>query len=192
MRRVKAFACVSLTLLAGCGGLPAAGPRSSEIIERARSAEARRLGIVLVDVSPGVIAQLRQRRPASLRDAFGEGAPFVPVIGPGDVLSITIWEAGAGSLFSAPVIPGQPLPPSRGAALPNMVVQADGMITIPYAGRVPVTGLQPAAVEQAIIARNDRFHRGAVNLYERHPRLRRQRPDGPRNLQEGCHRRAGV
>ena len=139
--------------LAGCSGLPTAGPRSSEVVAQARNAEARRLGIVLVDVTQGVITQLRDRRPPSLHESFGEGTPFVPLIGPGDILSVTIWEAGSGTLFSAPAVPGQPLPPSRGAALPNQAVQPDGMITIPYAGRVAVSGLQPAAVEQAIMAR---------------------------------------
>ncbi len=140
-------------LLAGCSGLPTAGPRSSEVMEQARNAEARRLGIVLVDISQGVINQQKERRAASLHESFGEGAPFVPRIGPGDVLSITIWEAGTGTLFSTPATPGQLLPPSHGTLLPSQTVQPDGMITIPYAGRLAVSGLQPAAVEQAITAR---------------------------------------
>jgi polysaccharide export outer membrane protein len=56
-------------------------------------------------------------------------------------------------LFSAPVVAGQALPPSRGAVLPNQMVQADGMISIPFAGRIAVAGLEPAAAERAIVAK---------------------------------------
>jgi polysaccharide export outer membrane protein len=139
--------------VAGCAGLPSAGPRTSEVVSQADSAEAHRLGIVLVEVTADVTDVLKERRPASLSGAFGEGAPALPVINIGDVLSISIWEAGSGSLFSTPTAPGQPMPASRSALLPNMAVQPDGMITVPYAGRVAVAGLEPAAAESAIAGR---------------------------------------
>jgi polysaccharide export outer membrane protein len=41
---------------------------------------------------------------------------------------------------------------ARSAVLPDQTVAPDGTISIPYAGRLKVTGLQPAQIEQAIIA----------------------------------------
>jgi len=111
------------------------------------------MGIVLVNLTPEVLSSLSRRHPASFRNVFGEGAPAPGPIGVGDVLSISIWEAGTGSLFSAPVVAGQALPPSRGAVLPNQTVQPDGMISIPFAGRIAVAGLEPADAERAIAAR---------------------------------------
>lgn len=139
--------------LAGCAGLPTAGPQSSEVVQGARDSEARGLGIVLVDATQDIITKLKQRPVASFTQTFGEGQPYLPLVSPGDVLSVTIWETGNGTLFSTPVVPGQPLPPSRGSVLPNLLVQPDGTINIPYAGRVPVQGLQPSAVEKLIVAR---------------------------------------
>ena len=83
---------------AGCSGLPNAGPRASEVFSQADSAEAHRMGIVLVEVTQDVTDSLKLRRPASLSNAFGEGAPATPVINVGDVISVSIWEAGNGSL----------------------------------------------------------------------------------------------
>lgn len=152
MIREGFFAC-AVALLAGCGGLPTAGPLASDLMSQARTVEARRMGVVLLDMTPGMAAQLQQRRPTSLLESFGEGAPAIPLIGVGDVLSVTIWEAGAGTLFSTPAVPGQPMAPTRGAMLPNMIVQPDGMITIPFAERVSVRGMEPAAVERVILQR---------------------------------------
>lgn len=156
LRRPAINLSLALTLAlsaAGCGGLPTNGPRASELVDQARSPEARRMGIVLVDMTPAVATLLQKRRGASLVESFGEGTPAVPLIGVGDTVSVTIWEAGAGALFSTPSVPGQPMAPTRGAVLPNMVVQPDGMITVPYAGRVPVAGLDPAGVERILLQR---------------------------------------
>lgn len=143
----------SAVLLAGCSGLPTAGPQASQLVSRAHNAEARRLGVVLVDVTPTVVQVLKQEKPPSLNQAFGQGTPFVPAIGVGDAVAVTIWEAGSGSLFSTPVVTGQPMVPSHGTVLPVQVVQPDGAITVPYAGRVPVVGLSPPQAEAAIRTR---------------------------------------
>jgi polysaccharide export outer membrane protein len=152
MRKFLAFAFV-LAVSGGCAGLPNAGPRVSQVMDQAASDEARRMGVVLVELTPGTLDILKARHPNSLSTIFGEGAPAPAVIGIGDVLSVSLWEAGAGTLFSSPVVAGQALPPSRGSVLPNQTVQPDGMISIPFAGRIAVAGLEPAAAERVIAAR---------------------------------------
>jgi len=76
----------------------------------------------------------------------------VAVVGRGDSVTVTIWEAGAGGLFSSPAVT-QLAPGSRTATIPEQVVAADGTIGVPYAGRIRVLGLRPADIEAEIVRR---------------------------------------
>jgi polysaccharide export outer membrane protein len=65
-------------------------------------------------------------------------------------LTVTIWEAASGGLFSAPVL-DRSSPGSHTAVIPDQVVERDGAITVPYAGRIRVVGMTPPAVEAQIV-----------------------------------------
>ncbi len=73
-----------------------------------------------------------------------------PVIGVGDSVSVTIWEASAGGLFSAPLLPDKLSVGSNSAMIPEQVVGRDGGITVPYAGRIHVAGQTTRAVQRTI------------------------------------------
>ena len=74
-----------------------------------------------------------------------------PVIGIGDGVSVTIWEASAGGLFSAPPIAAAGFSSgANSATIPEQVVGRDGAITVPYAGRVQVAGRTTRAVQSVI------------------------------------------
>ena len=60
---------------------------------------------------------------------------------------MTIWEASAGGLFSAPLISDKMSAGSNSATIPEQVVGRDGAITVPYAGRVHVAGRTTRAVQ---------------------------------------------
>jgi polysaccharide export outer membrane protein len=60
---------------------------------------------------------------------------------------VTIWEASAGGLFSAPLISDKMSAGSNSATIPEQVVGRDGAITVPYAGRVHVAGRTTRAVQ---------------------------------------------
>jgi polysaccharide biosynthesis/export protein len=107
----------------------------------------------LVEVDNSVIAVLSQDTAPSLKGTFGDYRPSQEqVIGVGDAVQITIWEAGPGGLFSAPVV-DRYSPGSRSASIPEQVVGRDGAITVPFAGLVPVTGRTPHDIERMIMAR---------------------------------------
>ncbi|UJX45061.1 polysaccharide export protein [Xanthobacter sp. YC-JY1] len=132
----------------GCTALPSSGPSRVEI-EMAQPSDDQRY--LLVDVDDRTLSLLAQERPASFGGRFGDYRPPTRyVVGVGDVISVTIWEAAAGGLFSGPVIDRLGTG-SRSAAIPEQQVAQDGSITVPYAGRISVAGRTTAQIETAVV-----------------------------------------
>lgn len=77
------------------------------------------------------------------------------VIGAGDVLDISIWEAPPAVLFSTGAGSSAGTAPSvaQGASFPSQMVDADGAISIPFAGRVRAVGRAPDDVALEIQGR---------------------------------------
>ena len=136
--------------LNGCSSLPSQGPSAAKVESDAvaPNGDARYL---ITDLNEHTVAVLERRNPASFRSRFGDYRPAPSqVIGVGDAVSVTIWEAAAGGLFSAPALAGVSAG-SHSAVIPDQVVARDGSITVPYAGRIRVSGLTPPQVEEAIV-----------------------------------------
>jgi polysaccharide export outer membrane protein len=136
----------------GCSSVPTEGPSASDIVAE-RSAAAQRFELVDLDMSVAQI--LTGRRSDKTIASFGDYRPSTQLrIGVGDQVAVTIWEAAAGGLFSAPLITDKFSTGSKSATIPPQIVDRDGMITVPYAGQVHVVGHTPrevqAAVEQAL------------------------------------------
>jgi polysaccharide export outer membrane protein len=140
-------------MLAGCSAFPAQGPSSSAVVDPASSATTeKRDGYLVVDLDARVAGILASKPDASLHGRFGDYRPAPnQMIGVGDAISVTIWEAAAGGLFSSPVL-ASGSPGSRTAVIPEQVVARDGSITVPYAGRLQVAGMTPPAVETRIVS----------------------------------------
>jgi polysaccharide export outer membrane protein len=108
---------------------------------------------LITDLNEYSVSVLEHTPLPSLYGRFGDHrAPPSPVIGVGDALSVTVWEAAAGGLFSAPALGGVTTG-SHSSVIPPQVVARDGSITVPYAGRIHVVGLTPPQVETAIVER---------------------------------------
>lgn len=139
----------SFGFLAGCAKLPSAGPSVEDIVRQ--SSTAAGAGFELVAITPRVNSVLAKRRADSFINNFGDYRPSVdPLIGTGDTISITIWEAAAGGLFSAPLLTDRFTTGSKSATIPDQVVGRDGAITVPYAGRIRVIGQNSNGVQHAI------------------------------------------
>lgn len=139
--------------LSACSALPGQGPSSYSVVDEASSAPSdTHDGYLVSDLDPRTAAILTARGEASLHGRFGDHRPPPnQVIGIGDAISVTIWEAASGGLFSTPVS-ATASPGSHTAAIPEQIVARDGSITVPYAGRIRVAGLAPPAVEAKIVA----------------------------------------
>jgi polysaccharide export outer membrane protein len=136
-------------MAAGCTVIPNSGPTSSEILSQANTTTNRRYEVV--EITPAVVDILKRRPVNSFYASFGDHRPSVePVIGIGDFVAVTIWEAGPGGLFSAPLISDRFTTGSKSATIPDQVVARDGAITIPYAGRVRVANQTPQEVQRVI------------------------------------------
>src|SRR6202045_813283 len=93
-------ACIAF---AGCSSISGSGPSAGAVAEEAGTGVAPRYE--LVDIDSSVVEILRHRGPASFLAHFGDYRPSIePRIGIGDTVAVTIWEAGAGGLFSAPLV----------------------------------------------------------------------------------------
>lgn len=134
---------------AGCSTISGRGPSAGDVVGEASTGAAPRYEVL--DIDPHVVETLRHRGPDSFLAHFGDYRPSVePRIGIGDTIAVTIWEAGAGGLFSAPLVADRFSTGSKSATIPDQVVGRDGAITVPYAGRVPVAGRTTRAVQNIV------------------------------------------
>lgn len=148
------FASALAALLGGCSQLPVDGPNHYHVDREATSAlvQDRRAVVVdyaLVDISRPVLENLIDVGPESFYRTFGAGRGGAPEIrvGVGDVLSVSIFEASAGGLFSAGEVGTRT---GSFVTLPPQQVDHRGRITVPYAGEIRVAGRPIAAVQKDI------------------------------------------
>lgn len=156
MRQFSLVAALMAVALGGCSALPASGPTNSAFTEKATPDNAAAVNPAvdyeLISLEEIIDAGVRPApRPTLGSLADGKG-PVALRIGVGDIVKVSIWEAGSGGLFSAGAVAGISAG-SATASIPDQIVGTDGAITVPYAGRVPVVGQAPEAVERTIVQR---------------------------------------
>ncbi|MBV8848040.1 MAG: polysaccharide export protein [Methylobacteriaceae bacterium] len=139
---------------AGCSSLPSQGPSAMDIVQQGTPVDPDvSPHFLITDLNEYSVSVLERTPLPSLYNRFGDHRPPPnPLIGVGDSLSVTVWEAAAGGLFSAPALGGVTTG-SHSSVIPPQVVARDGSITVPYAGRIHVVGLTPPQVETAIVER---------------------------------------
>ena len=149
--RIQTVSLASLTcalVLGGCASLPSSGPTAADI----DSAHRRTEGFSLTPIDPAVLQRLAAgANPDETRlSTLGEAGP-VDMLGPGDVLQISIYEVGA-ALFSGrsggAIAPGGGFAPPSGSGetLPPVTIGRDGAITLPWTGRLMAVGKTPDAL----------------------------------------------
>ncbi len=144
-----------LLILTGCSSLPDSGPSAGDVQGRAVDADQSQRYMV-VDISASAIDALRHRGFGSFYSEFGDHKISAEsVIGVGDGVTVTIWEAGPGGLFSgtgsqATTVVNSVSTGANSATIPEQVVGRDAGITVPYAGRVHVAGKTTRDVQKVI------------------------------------------
>lgn len=153
-----ALALLAASAMAGCATLPRNGPTGGQIAKD--EARFNAIGFRIVDIAPGNIDALSiiDTPTGALAALAADGD--VDTLGPGDVLSVEIYEVGV-SLFGGRTsiasmsgsAAGEAAPSASGETIGDagVVVDRDGNITIPYAGTIAVAGLTTGQVQQRIV-----------------------------------------
>ncbi len=143
-------ALLGAAALSACSIVPSSGP-SREAVVYAGATQVP--PYLLVRLSDFVISKLQRFPGPSLFGKFGDyrGAKE-QIVGIGDTLTVTIFEAAGGGLFSQPVSDPKQTG-SHSIVLPQQIVQRDGAITVPYAGRIPVDGRNVHDIERDVVAK---------------------------------------
>lgn len=132
----------------GCDTLPSAGPTALEIKAQAGAPAVVEHGYAstvfdIIDVNQRSAQMVANFSTTTLHRRFGiGGAAKRVVIGVGDQLKVTIFEAGADGLFSTSE--------SKQTSL-EVVVQPDGTAAIPYVGTVKFAGQTLEQARQTIL-----------------------------------------
>lgn len=146
MRSVLSLAIIAL--LAGCSTLPRDGPTGSNV-ERAASNNGQPGPYTIVDLDYATSERIKAS-PARFSGSLTSGAAagVTGAIGVGDTLAVSVFEPG-GSLFGSGTVSAASQR-SGSQALPPIVVDEGGRITVPFAGVISVAGLTPAQAAAAI------------------------------------------
>src|ERR1700716_2463043 len=148
------LAFVVAAVLPACSLLPGTGPKG-DVVENNATAGVRSsaaLSYALVDVTADTIGFLSQPNLVSFKGEFPDKRPKPnQVVGVGDVLNISIFEAAPGGLFTPDQSAGAR--PGNFVDLPAQAVDQKGSIYVPYAGEIPAAARTIPEIQQAVVAR---------------------------------------
>lgn len=158
MRRLPALILGATTfLLSGCatypGWLSGSGASREQVMEERESGRIE--GIHLIDVNDTLARRLADRKKlGQFADIFPSTVSNNYIIGPGDILEVSVWETPPAMLFGAVVLDPKVGPTTtRVVTFPEQMVTQEGMITMPFAGWVPVQGRSTQEIEKDIVKR---------------------------------------
>jgi polysaccharide biosynthesis/export protein len=158
-RKVQAsLATLAILLAGGCqatGLSSAVGPSRSAILSPRTLQQVP--GMQLILVTNEVARRLSTAEPSpGFAESIGNAQPVGTMVGVGDSLEVTIWEAPPAVLFGGGTFTTgieAALQGSRPGTLPETMVGPSGTITVPFAGQIPAAGRTLRQIEQSIVAR---------------------------------------
>lgn len=133
--------------------LPTSGPSTRQVEEAVANPED--MGIQIVEVNDTVARRvLASQRQSLFSEVFDATAQSGYVIGAGDVIEVSVWEAPPAALFGSGAIDPRGGPSTtRVTALPEQMVNSNGSVNIPFAGQIMAAGRTPQQIEAEIIQR---------------------------------------
>jgi polysaccharide export outer membrane protein len=158
----KALALALIVSLGACNTLGSSGP-SSRAISGSSNRTVSDANIKIIEVTDQVTRRVMAASAAnSFAQVFGDVPPGSSIVGTGDVLAVTIWEAPPAALFggnstfgttSAGEILSSSAQPPRETGIPPMMVDSEGFIRVPFAGSIRAAGRTPQQIEREIASR---------------------------------------
>lgn len=150
-------AAATLLVLSACstmpGWIPADGP-SREQVQGLANVEVAS-GVHLIKVHDGLARRLADAKKLDqFNHVFSTTADNHYLIGPGDIVEVAVWETPPAMLFgSIELNPTSGPVTTHAITLPPQMVTADGTISIPFAGYIPVQGRTTQEIEREITRR---------------------------------------
>lgn len=143
--------CISI-LLSGCATYPSwlnSSGASREQVQDKNEYQGLQ-GVQLVVVNHALTRKLLTSLKKNLfSESFITPTQSAYVIGPGDVIEVSVWEAPPAMLFGSASADSRSSPAtSRVTTFPEQMVSSDGTINIPFIGHLPVGGHNPQWIEE--------------------------------------------
>ncbi|SNB60792.1 polysaccharide export outer membrane protein [Rhodoblastus acidophilus] len=148
----KTARLVAAALMASCSActmMPVSGPQSIDVAADPQSVQARALPYALVPVTPAVVDVLERHIPRLSGAFMTRTPPKAFRFGKGDIVSVTIFEAAAGGLFTS----NAGVRAGNFITVPNQAVDEKGNITVPYGGEIRAAGRTPSEIQTDITER---------------------------------------
>lgn len=129
--------------------MPSSGPQANEVRTEQHDLVPASLPYALVTLSPAVTQVLGRYSPR-LSSAFADQAPPKTFrFGIGDIVSVTVFEAAAGGLFTSDA----GVRAGNFVTIPNQAVDDKGNIAVPYAGSIVAKGRSPSEIQAEIVSK---------------------------------------
>lgn len=129
--------------------MPISGPQGRDVTTGSEGTAPAALPYALVPVTTEVVHVLARYTPR-LSSAFADRLPPKAFhFGVGDIVSVTVFEAAAGGLFTS----DSGVRAGNFVTVPNQAVDEQGNITVPYAGAIRAKGLTPSEIQKDITDR---------------------------------------
>ncbi|RYG88132.1 MAG: sugar transporter, partial [Alphaproteobacteria bacterium] len=130
--------CLSTT---SCTVMPSSGPSSGQILQEAKDSYSP---YTVIPVTQGIVSLLSSSLDTQLAETLGNTRKrSSSIIGVGDTVVVSIWEASPDGLFSGGSAKGA-------TQIPEQPVSESGTISVPYAGTVQAANRTPQQVKAAI------------------------------------------
>lgn len=155
-RSLIASLLVTMTL-GGCASypdwLPSSGPSREQVM---KNRETQRIdGIQVVDINDAIARKLlAEQKKILFSESFGSPVNSGYVIGTGDVIEVSVWEAPPAMLFGGSISDSSSVvATTRVTTFPEQMVSSSGMINIPFAGQIASAGRTPQQIEAEVAKR---------------------------------------
>lgn len=144
-------------VLSGCastpGWMPSSGPSREQVLEAQNTPS--NPPIQLVTVTDAVARRVILSQTQSLfSETLKSKKPVGYIVGPGDMLIVSIWESPPAVLFGSTALdPRAGASATHETAFPEQMVSSEGTINVPFAGTIKAAGRTPQQIETEIVER---------------------------------------
>lgn len=151
------FALMATCALSACQTVPTSGPSMSQVLTLKNQSNTQQHenqplpDVEVIDIDDAS-SLLLSNNPTNQSLADWEGASSnVDVVGKGDLLEITLWEAPPAVLFGG-AINSVGSGTAQMVKLPAQLVDSNGTVSIPFLGQVKVSGKTIVQIQNSIVA----------------------------------------